>query len=110
MPDGRTSKNSRRSSDGQKGIPVTDIFPENDEHPTSLLSTSTGRTSLTGPVINIDEAWCDGHSEHSNDPPPLTPSKKLRPRPVPEQVLGKTRPQGVYDESDGKDPHSPLLL
>ena len=110
MPDGRTSKDSRRSSDGRRRIPVTDIFPENDERPLSLLSTSTGRTSLTGPVVNIEEASCDGHSDdHGNDPPPSTPSKKVRPRPVSEQVLSKTRPQGFHEESDGKDSHSPLL-
>ena len=110
MPDGRTSKDSRRSSDGRRRIPVTDIFPENDERPLSLLSTSTGRTSLTGPVVNIEEASCDGHSDHGSDPPPSTPSKKVRPRPVSEQVLSKTRPQGIHEESDGKDSHSPLRL
>ena len=109
MPNGRTSKDSRRSSDGRRRIPVTDIFPENDERPISLLSTSTGRTSLTGPVVNIEEASCDGHSDHGNDPPPSTPSKKVRPRPVSEQVLSKTRPQGIHEESDGKGSHSPLL-
>ena len=30
MPDGRTSKIIRRSSDGQRRTPVTDIFPEDD--------------------------------------------------------------------------------
>ena len=109
MPDGRTSKDNRLSSDGRRRIPVTGIFPKNDERPTSLLSTSTGRTSLTGPVVNIEEASFDGHSDHGNNPAPPTPSKKVRSRPVSEQDLSKTRPQGVHEESDGKGSH-PLLL
>jgi serine/arginine repetitive matrix protein 2 len=48
--------------------------------------------SAANPLVTLEEATSDGHSVANSTPP-----KRARPRPVSEQMLGKSRPAGMYE-------------
>ena len=99
---GTTKKGSRRSAEGRKRPLVSDLFPEVDINncPISpeVQSQRSSVISKEGPIVNIETATNDGHG-HISDPEALgTPTKRVRPRPMSEQMLSNVpRPQGIYD-------------
>lgn len=110
------SKESRRHSDGRKRTPLTAVFPASAlAIPTEQASASPPTAYYAGnPVVTVQEATIDEHEvdldERENEDGELTrtstletPVKKARPRqrPVSEQLLGKSRPQGMYEEESG---------
>ncbi|KAL6299475.1 hypothetical protein BKA93DRAFT_870647 [Sparassis latifolia] len=91
---GKTRRESRKTSDARKRTPISEIFPEMQiERP---VPTSPPRSMRQPPMVTVEEATADGHSEAS-----LTPVKRARPRPMSEQLLGKARPQAVCESQEG---------
>ncbi|KAF7982388.1 hypothetical protein HWV62_28475 [Athelia sp. TMB] len=91
---GRSSKEStrgsRRSAEGWKRTPVTSVFPHNE-----------GCASL--PLLTLEEATMDGHDSINDSlvsTATTTPVKKARPRPMSEQLLGKSRPEAMHGEEE----------
>ena len=128
---GKTKRESRRSSDGRRRTPISEIFPETqsqmnpgspkddqEAHRNSLASLSPPASIAGGPLVRVEEATADGHSAPTDDerePMPAsalamspggTPSKRVRPRPVSEQMLGRPRPQAICDNSEGDGTYS----
>ncbi|KAI0077491.1 hypothetical protein K474DRAFT_1077009 [Panus rudis PR-1116 ss-1] len=103
----RTSRESRRSSEARRRTPISEIFPgamgeTQATRPSSVVSSTSGTSSTRmGPVVNVEEATADGHEPIPEEFVLETPVKRARPRPVSEQLLGKTRPQGIHEEGDG---------
>lgn len=72
-------------------------------------SVSPPESIMEHPIVNVETATTDGHSEVGDDAEVnmsvssvATPSKKARTRPVSEQMLGRSRPKAIHDEEDGK--------
>ncbi|RDB16264.1 hypothetical protein Hypma_003001 [Hypsizygus marmoreus] len=100
-------RESRRSSEGRRRTPLSEVFPAN-------RSESPVRRTL--PIVTVEAATSDGHSapdDHSiieeeeedqvqDEQPLATPVKRARPRPLSEQLLGKSRPRPMYEGEDGK--------
>jgi len=103
---GTAKKGSRRSAEGRKRPLVSDLFAEVDTRPTSpeVQSQRSSVISKEGPVVNIETATNDGHG-HAGDPgTPETPMKRVRRRPMSEQMLSNVpRPQGIYENVERKD-------
>ena len=86
--------------------PVSEVLPVEVDNNEIGHSSFSGKIPVTGILLRPSELrriTFKGHSNHGNDSALSTPSKKVRPRPVSEQVLSKTTPQGIHEESDGKD-------
>lgn len=94
-------KESRRSSESRRRTPLTSIFPESHPH--------------ENPILTIEEATSDGHGGYEEEPSQETdvsietPVKRARARPVSEQMLGRSRPQGMYEEKDEGTCHCFIL-
>ncbi|KAM6490974.1 hypothetical protein JOM56_013594 [Amanita muscaria] len=101
-------KDSQRSSEGRKHTAITDIFP--DIAGSRRSSASYEESGRFPPLLMVEEATNDGHGvpadyhEPLNEVPRIeigTPSNKARPRPVSEQMLGKSRPVPMYQDDEG---------
>ncbi|OBZ78003.1 hypothetical protein A0H81_01654 [Grifola frondosa] len=60
------------------------------------------------PIVMIEEATVDGHSDPRDEDRAArvsgsgeTPVKRARPRPMSEQMLGRTRPRAICEDEDG---------
>lgn len=103
------AKESRRSSEGRRRTPLAEVFPTGQaESPASVRPGP--------PIVTVEEATSDGHAasddysileEETQEQPLATPVKKARPRPRPlsEQLLGRSRPRGMYEAEEGKYIH-----
>ncbi|OCH91742.1 hypothetical protein OBBRIDRAFT_833966 [Obba rivulosa] len=99
--DGKTTKESRRSSDARRRTPISEIFPEvQTQRTASGSSISPPASVFDRPIVTVEEATADGHSDPSRSPAE-TPVKRARPRPVSEQLLGRSRPQAICEDSHG---------
>ncbi|EMD32355.1 hypothetical protein CERSUDRAFT_108803 [Gelatoporia subvermispora B] len=99
--DDKTTKESRRSSEARRRTPISEIFPEvQTQRSASGSSQSPPASVFDKPIVTVEEATADGHSDPSKSPAE-TPAKRARPRPVSEQLLGRTRPQAMCEESFG---------
>ncbi|RDB27260.1 hypothetical protein Hypma_004359 [Hypsizygus marmoreus] len=101
-------RESRRSSEGRRRTPLSEVFPAN--RPESPV-----RRTRTLPIVTVEAATSDGHSapdDHSiieeeeedqvqDEQPLATPVKRARPRPLSEQLLGRSRPRPMYEGEDG---------
>ncbi|KAH9913689.1 uncharacterized protein BXZ73DRAFT_81864 [Epithele typhae] len=104
---GKTKRDSRRSSDSRRRTPISAIFP--DAQYAAGQRDSTGSLSppasiAENPLVRVEEATADGHSAATDDERSTkseTPIKRSRSRPMSEQMLGRPRPQAVYDDDDG---------
>ncbi|ESK93500.1 hypothetical protein Moror_1670 [Moniliophthora roreri MCA 2997] len=94
----RTSRESRHSAEGRKRTPLSDVFP--GVHDSAPESPAPSFMSREPPLVTVEEATSDGHSR-VEDSPLITPSKKVRPRPVSEQMLMKSRPKPIHEEDGG---------
>ncbi|CAL1710495.1 unnamed protein product [Somion occarium] len=76
--DRKASKESRKSSEARRRTPISEIFPDvKVQRPPSVASHSTTKSSvLGGPIVNVEEATADGHSDHGGDTVMETPVKK----------------------------------
>ena len=105
---GTAKKGSRRSAEGRKRPLVSDLFADvnTNDRPVSpeVQSQRSSIVSKEGPIVNIETATNDGHG-HASDLETLeTPVKRVRRRPMSEQMLGNVpRPQGIYDNVERKD-------
>ena len=102
-----TKKGSRRSAEGRKRPLVSDLFAEVeiDNRPTSpeVQSQRSSVISKEGPLVNIETATNDGHGHVSDSETLETPMKRVRRRPMSEQMLSSTpRPQGIYNNVERK--------
>lgn len=104
-------KESRRSSEGRRRTPLTEVFPDIREGSPAPVH----RRQL--PIVTVEAATADGHSapddcesimeedediyEGRHELPVETPVKKARARPMSEQLLGRSRPKGMYESEDG---------
>ena len=113
----KTSRDSKRSSEGRRRTGISDIFPE-----VMGVSKPTQPEPEVRryPIVTIEEATADGHGEDLNEPimeesegeeesvevveVVATPMKKPRARPLSEQLLGKSRPMPVREGEDGQYP------
>lgn len=117
----RRDRESRRSSEARKRTPISSIFPEtqmqvqaqevHEAHERTLddLSPPPSIAEHDHPIVTVESATADGHSEAEDgpevelpSPSDATPSKRVRPRPVSEQLLGRARPKAVYEEEECK--------
>jgi hypothetical protein len=90
----KKTKGTRKSSDSRKRTPLSSVFPErlSDHEEGGGIN---DEEASTVPIVTIEEATVDGHSDVE------TPIKRVRPRPVSEQPLGRSRPKAMYeDEND----------
>ncbi|KZP22137.1 hypothetical protein FIBSPDRAFT_890704 [Athelia psychrophila] len=88
------SRESRRSAEGRRRTPVDSIFAHREEE----------GGGAAPPLLTLQEATLDGHDSVNDSPVSrgtLTPVKKARPRPMSEQMLGKSRPEPMKDEESG---------
>ncbi|KAJ3573255.1 hypothetical protein NP233_g2552 [Leucocoprinus birnbaumii] len=114
---------SKRLNDGKRRISITDVFPEvqmgDDAMDVDQREEIHKRYSTAFPIVTIEEASADSHddaSENINDSlvyggilkenekkhsPQTTPVKRLRQRPLSEQLLGKVRPRAVCEDEEG---------
>ncbi|KAI0828480.1 hypothetical protein BC628DRAFT_1316551 [Trametes gibbosa] len=97
---GKTTRESRRSSDSRRRTPISEIFPQ---APSSL---SPPASIVENPIVRVEEATADGHCAPTDDErevasPSETPAKRARPRPMSEQMLGRPRPQPICDDEEG---------
>ena len=100
----KTKRESRRSSESRRRTPISEIFPETQgAQRQSTGSLSPPSSIMDGPMVRIEEATADGHSAPTDEERSLseTPGKRVRPRPLSEQMLGRPRPQAICDNSDG---------
>ncbi|KAF5393347.1 hypothetical protein D9757_000790 [Collybiopsis confluens] len=94
----KANRESRRSSEGRRRTPISDVFPDlQEDHLTPCASADTG----AAPLLTLEEATVDGHECTVDESPVSTPPKRARPRPLSEQLLGRRRPQGIHEE-DGE--------
>lgn len=98
----RTSRESRHSSEGRRRTPLSDVFPGvHGEEPNVAEADTSIEVEVDGgiPMVTVEVATSDGHSIIS------TPVKRARPRPMSEQLLGRSRPQGFHEDTGhGKFP------
>ncbi|KAF5333934.1 hypothetical protein D9758_018161 [Tetrapyrgos nigripes] len=93
-------KDSRRvSGEGRRRTPLSEIFPDIHSDASSRRSSGVSSINPHAPMLTLEEATSDGH-ERDTDSAVSTPARR-RPRPMSEQMLGRSRPQPVYDE-DGE--------
>ncbi|KAF8060726.1 hypothetical protein FPV67DRAFT_304096 [Lyophyllum atratum] len=102
-------KESRRTSEGRKRTPLSEVFPLFRSESPALER----RPQL--PIVTVEAATCDGHGAPDDyslleedeqelpqeELPLATPVKRARPRPMSEQLLGRSRPQALYEGEDG---------
>ncbi|KAG2030786.1 hypothetical protein BDR03DRAFT_161432 [Suillus americanus] len=90
----KKTKGTRKSSDSRKRTPLSSVFPGRlSDHEEGEGANKEQASTL--PIVTIEEATVDGHSDVE------TPIKRVRPRPVSEQLLGRSRPKAMYeDEND----------
>ncbi|KAI0915303.1 hypothetical protein AcV5_003808 [Taiwanofungus camphoratus] len=94
----RGVKESHRSSESRKRKTIMEIFPEAElQRPSSMSPPSVAEQ----PIVTVEEATMDGHSDHTEERSIETPMKHARLRPVSEQMLGRARPQAICDDGDG---------
>ncbi|KAH9846904.1 hypothetical protein C2E23DRAFT_872120 [Lenzites betulinus] len=101
---GKTTKESRRSSDSRRRTPISEIFPQAQMEREPSLSPPA--SIIENPIVRVEEATADGHSAPTDDErevasPSETPAKRVRPRPMSEQMLGRPRPQPICDDEEG---------
>ncbi|KAK0244974.1 hypothetical protein EDD85DRAFT_1348 [Armillaria nabsnona] len=103
----RDSRESRRSSEGRKRTPLTDIFPEigkggeGEEAKHVEVGSSGTVDGKECPIVTVETATCDGHEDPVAEKVLVaTPVRRARPRPASEQLLGRVRPQGIYEDPD----------
>ncbi|THU90173.1 hypothetical protein K435DRAFT_864575, partial [Dendrothele bispora CBS 962.96] len=98
-------RDSRRASgEGRKRTPLSEVFPDIQSSSNSPRSSKGSFRSTNMPLLTLEEATSDGHERVADDGDSAvsTPVKRARPRPMSEQMLGKSRPQAIHDEnSDG---------
>ncbi|KAK0475256.1 hypothetical protein IW261DRAFT_1422569 [Armillaria novae-zelandiae] len=102
----RDSRGSRRSSEGRKRMPLSDIYPEigqggeGDETRHAEKGSSGTVDGKECPIVTVEAATYDGHEDPAADEALMaTPVRRARPRPASEQLLGRVRPQGIYEDS-----------
>ncbi|KAJ7088519.1 hypothetical protein B0H15DRAFT_841620 [Mycena belliarum] len=110
----RTEKDreSRRSSEGRRRTPLTDVFPGLSRR--SSGAESTYSAVVGPPMLTVEEATTDGHGhdeeeeeeDHDADYEIVsaTPAKRARPRPVSDDALlgrAKSRPRGIIEDTAG---------
>ncbi len=109
-------RESRKSSEARRRVPISEIFPETAEARPSSVSPTSPVGVFTRPIVTVEEATADGHSDlvdeednsHANstlrgiEASDETPKKRVRPRPLSDQTSGKTRPRAVHSDADGK--------
>ncbi|KAG1854418.1 hypothetical protein DFJ58DRAFT_787853 [Suillus subalutaceus] len=90
----KKTKETRKSSDSRKRTPLSSVFPGRlSDHEEGEGVNEEEASTL--PIVTIEEATVDGHSDVE------TPIKRVRQRPVSEQLLGRSRPKAMYeDEND----------
>ncbi|KAG1849200.1 hypothetical protein F4604DRAFT_1811164 [Suillus subluteus] len=90
----KKTKETRKSSDSRKRTPLSSVFPRRlSDHEEGEGVNEEEASTL--PIVTIEEATVDGHSDVE------TPIKRVRQRPVSEQLLGRSRPKAMYeDEND----------
>ena len=112
----KTSRDSRRSAESRRRTGISDIFPE-------VMGGGASKPAQPEPevrrypILTIEEATADGHGDDLNEPimeeseeeeesvqVVATPIKRPRPRPLSEQLLGKSRPVPVHEGEDGVYP------
>ncbi|KAI0051553.1 hypothetical protein FA95DRAFT_1580533 [Auriscalpium vulgare] len=95
-------KSTRRTSaEARRRAALADIFPEQMSRPVSQSSQASG-SSVPMPIVTIEEATADGHSDVPDDVSLVsTPQKRNRVRPMSEQMLVKDRPKGMRDDTEG---------
>ncbi|KAI0794946.1 hypothetical protein C8Q75DRAFT_791510 [Abortiporus biennis] len=100
-------KSRRASGEGRRRTTIGEIFPEILERE-SERPQSVGSSIVDGPLVRVEEATLDGHSDPELEEEikkeaesSMTPVKRPRPRPVSEQMLGKSRPTAMTDGEDG---------
>ncbi|KZT71092.1 hypothetical protein DAEQUDRAFT_136451 [Daedalea quercina L-15889] len=107
--DSARPREDRRMSDSRKRAALVDIFPETQEQMGRPLSTSSAGSAAGSrpgnmferPIVTVESATSDGHSDGTDSVASETPAKKNRPRPVSEQMLGRPRPSPIYEDPDG---------
>ncbi|KAH9923820.1 uncharacterized protein B0H18DRAFT_1105173 [Fomitopsis serialis] len=107
--DSARPRESRRTSDGRRRVAIVDIFPETQGQMSRPVSTSSAGSAQGGgqasvferPVVNVESATSDGHSDGADSVASETPAKRARPRPVSEQMLGRPRPQPIVEDPEG---------
>ena len=73
---------------------------EEPESPGSMQSAESMQSTEPGyPLVTVEEATSDGHSAYSQA---STPVRAARRRPVSEQLLGRSRPQAMHEDGEGK--------
>ncbi|KAJ7667434.1 hypothetical protein B0H17DRAFT_254379 [Mycena rosella] len=102
-----TGRESRRSSEGRRRTPLSDIFP-------GLSRRSSAAESAVGPpMLTVEEATTDGHGHGDEDEDEememrrnsdyqmvsATPVKRARPRPVSDDAVLKSRPRGIIEDT-----------
>lgn len=98
--DRKASKESRRSSEGRRRTPLSSIFQPQQA--------SNSPEQQQYPIVTIEEATSDGHGApddnevlQEQEQPAATPMKRARPRPLSEQLLGRSRPRPMYEDDEG---------
>ncbi|EGO19639.1 hypothetical protein SERLADRAFT_443108 [Serpula lacrymans var. lacrymans S7.9] len=86
---------SRKTSESRRRTPLAAVFPLAEKD----------RAQHEAPVLTLEEATADGHSpidEESNGSLLETPVKRARarPRPLSEQLLGRSRPRPLYEDDE----------
>ncbi|KAF9482957.1 hypothetical protein BDN70DRAFT_892146 [Pholiota conissans] len=116
----RTSRESKHSVEGRRRTPLTSVFPEVAPSEEEGMDIGAEREERRGsyPILTIEEATADGHGPPDDDEEIMeedegsveeevavsqaaTPVKKARPRPLSEQLLGKSRPKPMYEDEEG---------
>ncbi|KAG7090453.1 hypothetical protein E1B28_009569 [Marasmius oreades] len=99
---GKVDRESRRTSEERKRTPISDVFPEAFDSVQTLNSSAAPVSCRGPPLLTLEEATSDGHGRSDDDVSLATPSKRVRPRPVSEQLLMKYRPRAIHeDDGDG---------
>ncbi|KIK67170.1 hypothetical protein GYMLUDRAFT_69362 [Collybiopsis luxurians FD-317 M1] len=95
----KANRESRRSSEGRRRTPISDVFPDLQEE--SPRQSASVQDTGGAPLLTLEEATSDGHERIEDESPLSTPMRRARPRPLSEQLLGRKRPQGIHEE-DGE--------
>ncbi|KAG7440055.1 uncharacterized protein BT62DRAFT_938390 [Guyanagaster necrorhizus] len=103
----RDSREGRRSSEGRKRTLLNDILPEigmggEGEEARQVGEGPPGSVnSKECPIVTVETATCDGHEDPgTNEVLVATPVRRARPRPASDQLLGKARPRGIYEDPE----------
>ncbi|KAJ7620088.1 hypothetical protein FB45DRAFT_839417 [Roridomyces roridus] len=101
----KEGRESRRSSDGRRRTPLSEVFPGLG----SRRSSSSATSEVGPPMLTVEEATTDGHGSMDEDdeevmqvdvaPVAATP-KRPRPRPVSDDMIVGQRPRGATDGAD----------